>query len=383
MSTMPFSELEIVRYRGLSGVKLDGLGRVNLLVGLNNSGKTSVLEALSLCTAPLDPWAWIRTARRREPGRFPVRTDVERLRWLFPRTADESAGELYTGKIVLKPGGSGLIRHLEATYRELRGTPVEASAELDEAVEDEVEMISPGDEAAPIGRGARIEISVEPQGPFFESPRRRFTLWEGERFVFRERSGLAIPADTVTPYDHWFRILPARQFSEAKRGGLETEIVSLLHQLDDRITGVEVLAEPSTVPRLGSQAALYLRDRGAGLLPVEAFGDGFRRVLLMALAVQRAAGGVLFIDEIETAIHVSALAKVFGWMVAACQQRGVQLFLTTHSLEAIDAILAADTTPEEDIVAYRLERQGEETRAKRYGEDLLKRLRFERGLEVR
>jgi AAA15 family ATPase/GTPase len=105
--------------------------------------------------------------------------------------------------------------------------------------------------------------------------------------------------------------------------------------------------------------------------------------LLLALALPRAAGGVLLIDELETALHVSALGKVFRWLLDACKQFNVQLFATTHSLETVDAILSADTTPEEDIVGYRLERTNGHTTAKRYGEDLLKRLRYERGLDVR
>ena len=133
----------------------------------------------------------------------------------------------------------------------------------------------------------------------------------------------------------------------------------------------------------GPRAVLYLRDRSAGLLPVDAFGDGMRRILQMALGVTRARGGVLLIDEIETAIHVSALGHVFRWLVDACASNDVQLFATTHSLEAIDAILAADTTPEEDIVGYRLEAVDARVIAHRYSEDLLKRLRIERGAEVR
>ena len=32
-------------YRGLNSFRMDGLGRVNLLVGKNNCGKTSILES--------------------------------------------------------------------------------------------------------------------------------------------------------------------------------------------------------------------------------------------------------------------------------------------------------------------------------------------------
>jgi hypothetical protein len=43
--------IKIEGYRCFSSLEMSGLGRVNLLVGTNNSGKTSVLEALNLLTS--------------------------------------------------------------------------------------------------------------------------------------------------------------------------------------------------------------------------------------------------------------------------------------------------------------------------------------------
>jgi AAA15 family ATPase/GTPase len=44
----------IHQFRGIRDLELKDLGRVNLLVGINNSGKTSVLEALQIYSNPLD-----------------------------------------------------------------------------------------------------------------------------------------------------------------------------------------------------------------------------------------------------------------------------------------------------------------------------------------
>lgn len=47
------TDIHIENFRGFADLKLEGLSRVNLLVGKNNSGKTSLLEAIALIADPL------------------------------------------------------------------------------------------------------------------------------------------------------------------------------------------------------------------------------------------------------------------------------------------------------------------------------------------
>ncbi len=48
MATLILSSLEIRNFRAFHDLKIERLGRVNLIVGKNNVGKTSLLEALQL-----------------------------------------------------------------------------------------------------------------------------------------------------------------------------------------------------------------------------------------------------------------------------------------------------------------------------------------------
>ena len=41
--------LKIRRFRGLSDFDLDGLGSFNVLLGANDAGKTTILEAIFFC----------------------------------------------------------------------------------------------------------------------------------------------------------------------------------------------------------------------------------------------------------------------------------------------------------------------------------------------
>ncbi|MND01862.1 hypothetical protein D3C83_210280 [compost metagenome] len=74
---------------------------------------------------------------------------------------------------------------------------------------------------------------------------------------------------------------------------------------------------------------------------------------------------------------------MFHWLVEACKKFDVQIFATTHSLDAIDAMLEAEGLDHEAIMAFRLERYEGRLVAEKFGGEMLRRVRFEYGLDVR
>jgi AAA15 family ATPase/GTPase len=152
------------------------------------------------------------------------------------------------------------------------------------------------------------------------------------------------------------------------------DLIKLIQLFDENILDFQVL--------LGQyQAKLYLKHRVLGLTPLYIFGDGIKRVLGIAMNVLTLRnGGVLLIDEIETSIHKSILGDAFRWLLKLCTVNKIQLFITTHSLEAVDAILGASDSVD-DLAAFRLKSQQESPQ--RFTGDLLQRLRFDRGLDMR
>jgi len=87
-------------------------------------------------------------------------------------------------------------------------------------------------------------------------------------------------------------------------------------------------------------------------MPISTYGDGIKKVLSLANGIAQATNGILMIDELETAIHAKYYDDIFRFMVKACRQFQVQLFVTTHSMEAIDKLLATqeyDNQDDDDI----------------------------------
>ena len=64
-----FSSIRVESYRGIDGLTLDAPGRINLIVGVNNAGKTSLLEAIYLLAHQNDERALLDVIRWRSRGR--------------------------------------------------------------------------------------------------------------------------------------------------------------------------------------------------------------------------------------------------------------------------------------------------------------------------
>src|SRR5438034_11209422 len=96
MPKLSLGNVTIDGFRGLRHLRLDGLGRLNILVGENNSGKTSVLEALSILCNAFEPYEWVSMVRRRDFGRLDE-TRIQSLRWCFAQ-----AGQLVHPEITFE-----------------------------------------------------------------------------------------------------------------------------------------------------------------------------------------------------------------------------------------------------------------------------------------
>ena len=98
-----------------------------------------------------------------------------------------------------------------------------------------------------------------------------------------------------------------------------------------------------------------------------------RRVFEIGLLLADVRGGVLLVDEFENAIHTELLVEFTRLVQDLAVELDVQVFLSTHSKEAIDAfVLNGHRT--DDIVGYAINRTDDDVKAKRYDGRRLHRL---------
>lgn len=133
-----------------------------------------------------------------------------------------------------------------------------------------------------------------------------------------------------------------------------------------------------------------IRHKTLGTMLLSTYGDGIKKVISLANAIASAKNGILMIDEIETSIHSKYYEDIFSFLLKACQRFEVQLFITTHSKEAIDALLTiqeyGDQVVEHDplnVITFRTDPSSRKTLARVMSGSELQRNREKYDFEVR
>ena len=355
--------LHIEKFRGLRNLELKNLGQINLLVGINNCGKTSILEALSIYCMPLDITVWLNTLNQRNEmmknsGRSSV---LESLKWLFPQSEE---GE--KNQISISSTGEFYLQKLIVTSEEIEGL-----------------LLSNREQQ--IRKGLELDIKVYTlQGNLFQLPeyQENIELWENElrpKKIKVNKEFEKLPIAIVTPASHRSELRQFQLLSEANFDNFKSDVIDLLNYIDGDIIDLEILLSP---PSTFASFNIYIKHKKLGFAPIHTFGDGVRRLIHIALQLARAKGGILLIDEIESTIHTEIMIDSFSWIINSCKKMDIQLFATTHSLEVIDKLLST-TESSSDLVFYRLEPKKLQTKVIRHDWNRLKILREELGQEVR
>jgi len=341
--------IQIRGYRSFKNFQMDGLERVNLLVGTNNSGKTSVLEAIYLLMSRGDPFAlwnvvWRRGERVTSTERGEPRTEID-------------VSHLFNGH-QLEIGSTFSISAKNQTPERKVAFSI---GEIKEQTSPQPAV--PRQPGVPIVSRLGMHITGEPQPTVPVIPLNRSgaidsNMLQAPSRVRRRSGGLeeeGTPAQFIT--------------AESLDG---TDLISLWDKVQLTPNEARVLAalkfldESIEQVRAQSSAQVYY-ERGGFIIkvagrehpiPIGSMGDGMWRMMAMAIAIAHCKDGVLLVDEIDTGLHYTVMTNMWRLIFGAAKELNVQVFATTHSSDCIRSLAELcylDREVESNVTLQRIE----------------------------
>jgi len=361
------------------------LGRINLLVGTNNCGKTSILEAIHLLSTRGDASSlWSVLGRRGESleGALSSRDDLEAdICHLF------HGHQLTPGKFFSIQGKN------DALSEALVATIVEAndSGDSDRPNAAEIRQKALAFDDAEVGLPSRLALAIRWQ---------RETIPIGEQLLLLSRQGgmRSSAAERATrrrgreDEDKPIQLITTasltrhevmRLFDDIVLGPEERVLVEALRIIEPTIERIAAIGSRQLYS-LGARGGFVIICQGSTQrIPIGSMGDGIWRMLGIVLSLMRVPNGTLLVDEIDTGLHYTVLANMWKVVLETAKRLNVQVFATTHSrdcYESLAEISRPQVVDKNEVSIQRIERDRKEAVA--YSEQEIV-IAAESGIEVR
>lgn len=331
--------LRVENYRVFRRIEIGRLGRVNLFVGRNNAGKSSILEAVRLYASRgaddtllsiLESHDDLRIGGREADDRFLA---VKQL--FHGRDAD------WTDQSEIRIGPIDDYRRTLS----IRITTVPAAHFQDRFRGVAQPTLFPDDGTDDGPRRLAVVTT-------FDDESRILPLdgdWRTWRVVIRRGEPTTRHAH-VSPYG-LSSDAAARLWDLIALTDLEQNVIEALRIISPEIERISFIGENSrsrvAVAKLASQSQP---------VALRSLGDGVNRMLGIALSLVSARGGVLLLDEVENGIHFSAQRRLWQLIFRLANRLETQVFGTTHSWDCIEAFQhAAAVDQNEEAALVRLD----------------------------
>ncbi len=360
-----FPNLIIQGYRVFKSLEVPKLGRVTLITGRNNTGKSSILEALRLYANNAAPSVIYDILASREEyirevddsertGDPETAFNASALFHGFPRLSEDF------GPIVISTNGSTRLKKLS----------IRVGWFVEEEDEDEIPRLVELEDPSAEEREYITALVAET-----EERRRIHNLETFRRYARANRMPSRRPSDTermpcilVSPYSGRNTDALERLWDGVALTDNEKDVVEALQIIDPSITAVSMVGGEASSE--GRTAIVRSKDFPRPV-PLRSFGDGVNRLFAIALSLVNARGGVLLIDEFENGLHHTVQVDVWRMIFKLAQSLDVQVIATTHSGDAVKHFQkAAAESPEEGVI-LRLVRKGEKLFPVAFDEDEL------------
>ena len=327
------NSIKIERYRILDGLSIESFSKVNLITGKNNTGKSTLLEAIALYSTKCDLSVILQLLEERGENYRQVpnnknatETNVKALSSFF---ANRIVGFGQNNAIKIGTIENTLFGKQETTEKSISLRFVKYFDEMTSQSEEPVNrrkrtIIDIDDDKQIVDYKLGLEIRVglnsfilplDDERFYNRIGFRGFGSIENSQFIRtrnidREINGKLWDNITLTPKEQY--------------------VIDALRIIEPDIERVAFVEEGTR-----NRYAVAKRSSNNNVEPLRSMGDGINRILTMILALVNSDNGFLLIDEFENGLHYSIQEKLWEIIFNLANKLNVQVFVTTHSEDCI------------------------------------------------
>lgn len=308
------TNLRIKNFRGYEDETIDELRRINIIVGANGSGKTALLEAIYLALGA-DPELYFKLRVWRGFGESVQITATDLWNDLFFNYGREKHAT------ISYEGTSPHNRELEIYFDKDSPTIIPFESQIADTTRlPPIAFKWKTAEEERIIHGTITKEGVQIVGA--KVP---------ESVSFFTSHAIFSPSET------------AQRFSQLSISGKSEDVVKSMHRIFPVILNLSV-ENPSGVSMVWANL-----KKVAGKKPIGLVSSGINKILGIILGVAVHNDGVVLIDEIENGLYYNTLTKVWKELHKFSKDNNTQLFISTHSIEALKYMLPVLKGNEEDF----------------------------------
>lgn len=362
-SDLLLDSLDIIGYRCFEHLTIEKLGKVNLIVGKNNVGKTALLEALWIYArrGNMQTLLDLLFSRDEVPVYIEKNSSMQNVNIRFQKDdLISEVGNLFYGRPKLNASSQELIS-IVSDKASLNVNTTRMIGE-DGNPADDFSIFENIWGVRPFGL---ILLSILKENN--EDKRAEFYSFENLQSLMLEPPPDNLPSNFIKSQILNNGIL-SRLWDEALKKGLEIEALHFLKIIEDKIEYINFVGASDAS---GMRYPIASNGNSSKRVALKSYGEGMTRLLALSLALVQCQDGVLLIDEIESGLHYSVLPDVWKLIFKTAKELNVQVFATTHSKDCIEAFAQAAVDSPEEGRLIRLERHGEKIIAKTIDEEML------------
>jgi AAA15 family ATPase/GTPase len=315
-------KIELSNFRGFTHLELDHLKRINVIVGRNSSGKTSLLEAIFLSGSSAVPNQVFQLRALRHLGNQ-IRLEADPVS--YTALWSDLFNWFQTDKTVSirLSGNEGDSRSLSISF-----------------IGDKSMTLPLGDQPIVKTSMPQIEFRWSREG-------------KPEALVTPVLTGAGLSLQGATPDNFPVILFSAQSPDTPEEHAKRFSALSVEGRIEPIVEAMRSefkMLESLSIEYFSSTPAVYASIVGGKRkIPIALVSDGINKLLGLLLGIASMKDGIVLIDQIEDGFYFDHFESIWKVLHASAVENNVQLFVTTHSKECLDALPAAIDNNEGDF----------------------------------